>query len=75
MVTLTVCRMPESEALKLVQSVRNRRTFVAYGIEVQVDSCEPTPGDFWLTVEVVAETAEQAGIGKGYILALMDAAG
>ncbi len=74
MVTLTACKMPQHEALKMVQRVRNCRTFVTYGIEVTVDTYEPTPGDDWLIIEVHADKPEQAGIGKGYILALMDQA-
>ena len=72
MTTLTAIKLPESDALKIVQKARESRTFVTHGIEARVEVYEPAPGQNWLAIVVRAETEAQANIGKGYLLALAD---
>lgn len=70
--TLTACQLPESEAHALVAKVKNANAFMVYGIDVNLGPCEDgEDAPKRLAVNVTAESPVQAGIGKGYILAIV----
>jgi hypothetical protein len=69
--TLTVCALNEIEAHAVVAEAKKSNVF--YGIDISLEPCEDGEGmPKRLSVSVTAETAVQASIGKGYILALVE---
>lgn len=70
--TITAIRIPAEEATDLVRRVQASSPFIRYGLDVSLEPYTPYPGRDWRTVKVTGATPAQAGLGKGYILGLLE---